>query len=104
MYNLYIIHCLYPLLDGNINLAKKVSSYRFTFRYPMHALIINLINVLCNNTTVNHMVLLAVTLGITYIGGGILPSAMLPEIVQRLSTHMPGAYLISTIGHSIFGL
>lgn len=68
------------------------------------ALIINLINVLCNNTTVNHMVLLAVTLGITYIGGGILPSAMLPEIVQRLSTHMPGAYLISTIGHSIFGL
>lgn len=68
------------------------------------ALFINIINALCSSTIVNHMILLVFTLGIAYIGGGILPSAMLPEIIQRLSAHMPGAYMISAIGHSIFGI
>lgn len=68
------------------------------------ALILNVINVLCSNTIVNHMMLLVFTLGITYIGGGILPPAMLPEIIQRLSAHMPGAYMISAIGYSLFGI
>ena len=68
------------------------------------ALIINIINSLCKNTVVNHMTLLAVTLILTYIGGGILPNAMLPEVIQHISTLMPGKYMISTLGHALFGI
>ena len=68
------------------------------------ALIINVINSLSKNTIVNHMTLLAVTLILTYIGGGILPNAMLPQIIQHISTFMPGKYMISAIGHALFGI
>lgn len=68
------------------------------------AIIINIINILCHNTIVNHMTLLAVTLILTYIGGGILSSALLPKIIQQLSAFMPGAYIIKAFGHALFGI
>lgn len=66
--------------------------------------IINVINILSHNTIVNHMTLLAVTLILTYIGGGILPSALLPKIIQQLSAFMPGTYIIKIFGYALFGI
>lgn len=50
------------------------------------------------------MTLLAVTLILTYIGGGILPSALLPKIIQQLSAFMPGTYIIKIFGYALFGI
>lgn len=68
------------------------------------ALIINIINVLCDNQIVNHMAVLIITLGITYIGGGILPPALLPSALRGLSPFLPGEHIMAIIGHSLFGI
>ena len=47
--------------------------------------------------------MLFTAIAIAYIGGGILPHAMLPRIIQNISTYLPGQYLISNLAHSLFG-
>lgn len=68
------------------------------------SLIINIIYMLCKNTIVAHMVLMTFTLSITYIGGGILPMAMLPKIIQEIAPYSPASFLISVIGTSLYGI
>lgn len=51
-----------------------------------------------------NMTMLILGIFIAYVGGGIIPSAMLPNIVQKLSDLMPGKYLISNIAASLFGI
>ena len=50
-----------------------------------------------------NMTMLMVGIFMAYVGGGIIPSAMLPSIVQKLSSIMPGKYLIANIAASLFG-
>lgn len=50
-----------------------------------------------------NMTMLILGIFIAYVGGGIIPNAMLPSIVQQLSTITPGKYLITNIAASIFG-
>lgn len=78
--------------------------YRILPALLMISLIINIINIICRTGFIQHMVTLVVTLGIAYIGGGILPSALLPAVVQELSKYMPGEYIISAISQSLFGM
>ena len=51
-----------------------------------------------------NMTMLLLGIFIAYVGGGIIPNAMLPNIVQQLSAVTPGKYLISNIAASLFGL
>ncbi len=50
-----------------------------------------------------NMTMLILGIFLAYVGGGIIPSAMLPSIVQKLSSLMPGKYLITNIAASLFG-
>ncbi len=51
-----------------------------------------------------NMTMLILGIFIAYIGGGIIPSAMLPSIVQQLSNFMPGKYIITNLAVALFGL
>lgn len=68
------------------------------------SLIVNIISSTCQNEFTSNMVILIVTLILAYIGGGILPQAMLPEAIQDISAYLPGKYLITTIATSLFGI
>lgn len=68
------------------------------------SLLINIISSLCNNQFTANMAVLVFTLIIAYVGGGILPQAMLPEAVNEFSTFLPGEYIITNIANSLFGL
>lgn len=50
-----------------------------------------------------NMTMLILGIFIAYVGGGIIPNAMLPSIVQQLSSLMPGKYIISNIAAALFG-
>ncbi len=67
------------------------------------SLTINIISSICQNEFTSNMTILAVTLITAYIGGGILPQAMLPNGIQEISSYIPGNYLITTIASAIFG-
>ncbi len=51
-----------------------------------------------------NMTVLILGIFMAYVGGGILPNAMLPNIVQQLSNLLPGKYIISNLALSLFGL
>lgn len=68
------------------------------------SLIINLIASLSKNQFAANMSILVVTLLIAYAGGGIYPSAMLPDGIKDLSTLLPGEFLIKNIATSLFGI
>lgn len=67
------------------------------------ALIIALISSICNNVFSANMIILLTTIIIMYIGGGILPSALLPSAVQGISSFLPGKYLIKLTTLALFG-
>ncbi len=68
------------------------------------ALIISLVANLTGSLFTANMTMLILGICITYVGGGILPNAMLPSIVQKLSSLMPGKYIIANLAASLFGL
>lgn len=68
------------------------------------AFIITGIHMLCENQIVSNLTILIITLGITYIGGGILPPALLPAALRQLSPFLPGEHIMAIIGHSLFGI
>ncbi|MBQ8413156.1 MAG: ABC transporter permease [Lachnospiraceae bacterium] len=68
------------------------------------ALLVNIISSFSKSTFAGNMLILTFTILITYIGGGILPRAMLPQIIKDISPYLPGEYLISIIANSLFGL
>ncbi len=49
------------------------------------------------------MTLFTVTLLLAYIGGGILPDALLPKAISHISDYLPGKYIINALSHSLFG-
>lgn len=66
--------------------------------------IICIVTQLCNgNIFAANITLLLVTIIIAYVGGGILPHAMLPTAITELSGIMPGSTLIENIAFSLFG-
>lgn len=66
-------------------------------------LIIAIVAGLTKSIFAANMTMLILGILIAYIGGGILPTAMLPSIVQQLSTYLPGKYIIANIAQAIFG-
>lgn len=67
------------------------------------SLIISLIGSLSKSAFSGNLIMLFAAIAIAYIGGGILPHAMLPRVIQNISTYMPGQYIISNLAHSLFG-
>ena len=66
------------------------------------ALIITLIGSLSKSAFSGNLILLFTVIAIAYIGGAIIPNAMLPRIIQNLTTYMPGKYLLANIANSLF--
>ena len=66
------------------------------------ALIITLIGSLSKSAFSGNLILLFTVIAIAYIGGAIIPNAMLPRVIQNLSTYMPGKYLLANIANSLF--
>lgn len=50
-----------------------------------------------------NMMLFTITLLLAYIGGGIIPDALLPKAVSHISDYLPGKYIINALSHSLFG-
>ncbi|MBQ9608122.1 MAG: ABC transporter permease [Lachnospiraceae bacterium] len=65
--------------------------------------IIALIANISSNVFSGNMAILFITLVIVYIGGGIIPSSMLPHIIKQISVFTPGQYMISNLAFSLFG-
>lgn len=65
--------------------------------------IIALVAVLTRSIFAANMTMLIVGVAIAYIGGGIIPRAMLPSIIQELSQLMPGRLLIENISAALYG-
>lgn len=55
------------------------------------------------NMFTGNMIVLFVTLILAYVGGGIIPRAMLPSIVKDISNILPGRFMITGIANSLFG-
>lgn len=49
-----------------------------------------------------NMLLLFFTVVLAYVGGGLIPQAMLPAAINDLSSHLPCRYIIDTIANAIF--
>lgn len=67
------------------------------------SLILAFAGTITKNQFMGNMLLFVIVLIIAYVGGGILPDALLPKAVNQISDFLPGKYLISWISHSIFG-
>ncbi|MBO5389957.1 MAG: ABC transporter permease [Lachnospiraceae bacterium] len=67
-------------------------------------LIISLVANLTGSLFTANMTMLILGICIAYVGGGILPNAMLPSIVQQISGFMPGKYIIANLATALFGL
>ncbi|MGN0435396.1 MAG: ABC transporter permease [Wujia sp.] len=67
------------------------------------ALIIALITTLSGNVFTANIVILVATIVFAYIGGGILPHAMTPEIIKNISEFLPGQYIIKGLSFALFG-
>lgn len=68
------------------------------------ALIISFCSIICRKSILSaNMLTLGIAIILTYVGGGLLPSAMLPAAIQNLSGYLPGEKIIETIAFSIFG-
>lgn len=67
------------------------------------ALIVALIGTITKDNFSGNMTILLVAIIIIYIGGGLIPNAMLPNIIQRLSDYLPGKYILSGIANALFG-
>lgn len=67
------------------------------------ALIISIIGRLCKSAFSGNLIMLFAAIAIAYVGGGIIPHAMLPRVIQHISAYMPGQYIISNLAHSLFG-
>lgn len=68
------------------------------------ALIIAFISSFSSNVFSGNIITLVIALLIVYIGGGIIPSALLPSVVQTLSNITPGKYVIKCLSIALFGL
>lgn len=68
------------------------------------AAIIALISMLSKNVFSGNMITLITALVTAYIGGGLLPSALLPSAIQQLSNILPGSYIIRCLAQALFGL
>lgn len=66
------------------------------------ALIVSVVSSLCSDNFTGNLCILVLALIIVYIGGGILPTALLPASIQRLSSYMPGKYMIMNISNALF--
>lgn len=68
------------------------------------ALIISFCSIVSRKSILSaNMLTLLIAILIAYVGGGILPSAMLPAAIQNFSGYLPGEKIIKTIAISIFG-
>lgn len=66
--------------------------------------IISIICSLCKNIFSANMIVLFVAILIMYIGGGILPLALLPASIQSISNYLPGCLLLKLFTNSLFAL
>lgn len=66
------------------------------------ALFISLISSCCNTCFTANITIFIVALVLVYIGGGILPSSFLPNIIRRISAFLPGEHLIKLLCRSLF--
>lgn len=67
------------------------------------AVIVALAGSLSKSAFSGNLILLFTAITIAYIGGAIIPAAMLPKVVQSLSGYMPGRYILDHIAYSLFG-
>ena len=56
-----------------------------------------------NNIFTGNMIALFVTILLAYIGGGIIPDAMLPSVIKNISNILPGRFLLDGIAWSLYG-
>ena len=67
------------------------------------SLIIALIGTITKDNFSGNLTILLAAILITYIGGGLIPNAMLPGIIQKISDFFPGKYILSGIANALFG-
>ena len=102
LYIAYIpCYILMSIINGRINIIGLIYIIPSIL---IISLVINVIASLANNQFAANMTILAVVLLITYIAGGIYPSAMLPEGVNDFSAFLPGEFLIRNIAGALFGV
>ena len=67
------------------------------------ALIIALIGNISSNVFSGNIAMLFITLVLAYVGGGLIPGALLPAFIKHISEYTPGHFIISNIAMSLFG-
>ena len=87
--------------NGHFNLAGMLTAIPAIVAI---AFIIALISSLSKNVFSANMLILATAVTIAYIGGGIIPTAMLPSIIQTISDYLPGKYIIMCLSQALFGV
>lgn len=68
----------------------------------MIACLIATLATICKSAFSANMFLLFAVLIFAYVGGGLLPQAMLPKIIQQIGAHMPGHYALKIMAHALF--
>lgn len=66
------------------------------------AALVSFIATISPNTFMANMLILFTAIVLLYIGGGILPSAMLPSAVSHLADVTPGRYLLSVMERALY--
>lgn len=89
------------IYNGSLNIAGLITAIPAVI---IIAAIIALISLLSKNVFSGNMITLITALATTYIGGGLLPPALLPSAIQQLSNIMPGSYIIRCLAQALFGL
>lgn len=96
-----------PCFIGIIIITKSFNPMGLITVIPTIVIIGFIISAVANITKsifAANITMLIIGIFIAYVGGGIMPSAMLPSIVQQLSNITPGKFIIQNIATSLFGL
>ena len=54
------------------------------------------------NTFSANMCLLFIVLVLAYCGGGLLPDALLPKVIQQIQPYLPGTYVMQLLCHALY--
>lgn len=101
---LYI--CFIPCYIGISIISKSFNPTGIIVVLPsiiILGLIIAIVATIASNIFTANMTMLLLGIFIAYVGGGIIPNAMLPRIVQQISSLTPGKYIISNIAAALYG-
>lgn len=66
------------------------------------SLLISVLATVCRSAFSANMFILFAVLVFAYVGGGLLPQAMLPKIIQEIGAHMPGKIALEWMEKALF--